>query len=471
MAPGAGDDARRAQAARALLVAAHREHWGTVLAAVARTVGGPLGGDLGIAEEATQDAFVQALEAWPRDGAPERPAAWLTTVARRRALDRVRRDAVLRRRLPLLAVEADRAAHAPHGPGGADGSGGAYGSGGAAGAADDGVPDERLALVLACCHPALAPEGRVALTLRMVCGLSTAEVARAFLVSEPTMAARLTRAKRKVAAAGVPLRVPPPPELAARLPTVLDVVHLAATAGHTASTGDALRRDDLAARALDLARVLAVLVPRDPEVLGLLALLVLTEARAPARTDAQGVPVPLEQQDRALWDAGLTAEGLRHLGTARRALGRRRPGRHLLQAEVAAVHARAASYAATDWQRLLLLHDALCATWPSPVVRLARAAAVGLARGPEQGLAALDAVAGDERLRSYPYLPAARGEMLRRLGRREEAAAELRRALALQPSAAERRGLERRLAALGAPEAPRRDGGPGGSGVSGGGER
>ena len=399
---------------------AHREEWGRVLATVARL----LDGDLATAEECTQEAFEQALRTWGERGVPLRPGAWLTTTARRRALDRVRREAALRARLPDLVVDE---------------------------AEDDDeeaavAVDDRLRLVFTCCHPALAPESRTALTLRMVCGLTTDEIARAFLVPEPTMAARITRAKKKVATARIPYRVPADEELPERLDGVLTVIHLAFTAGHT-SPGPELVRADLVARALDLARVLAVLMPDEPEVLGLLALLELTDARRAARVDAEGRLVLLEDQDRSLWDHEAMARGDALVVRGLRLTGPDRPaGRFLLQACIAGAHAEAVTWESTDWRATALLYERLAEVWPSPVVEVNRAVAVSFADGPEAGLAVLDAVPGDPALRSWHYLPATRADLLRRLGRREEAAADYRRALGMVSDGAERAFLRGRLA-------------------------
>jgi RNA polymerase sigma-70 factor (ECF subfamily) len=367
------------------------------------------------------------MAAWSQRGIPGNPAAWLTTAARRRALDVRRRDRTLRGKLPLL-VGTERAAA----PGDA-----------AADAAEASViPDERLRLVFTCCHPALAREAQVALTLRLLCGLTTAEIARAFLVSEPTMAARITRAKKKIAVARIPYRVPPEHELPDRLDAVLTVVHLLYTTGHTAPEGERLVRPELVERALDLARMLNTLMPDDREVRGLLALLLLNDARRATRADADGRLLLLEEQDRSRWDGPAIAEGSE---LVRQALRRGRPGRFAIQAAIAAVHAEAPSYEATDWRQILGLYDALLEVWRSPVVELNRAVAVTMVDGPEAGLRALDAVAGDARLASYPYLEAARADLLRRLGRRAEAADAYRGALGLATNEAERSFLCHRL--------------------------
>ncbi len=402
------------------LADAHRREWAFVLAATVRVAG-----DLDVAEECVQDAFVAALTTWQERGVPDSPGAWLTTTARRRALDRLRRDRTLRGKLPLL-VEPYAT-----GPGAADGE--------EAGV----IPDDRLRLVFTCCHPALAREAQVALTLRLVCGLTTAEIARAFLVSEPTMAARITRAKKKITVARIPYRVPPTHELPDRLDAVLTVVHLLYTTGHTAPRGDALVRTDLVERALDLARMLHALMPDDREARGLLALLLLSDARRATRTDLDGRLLLLEEQDRSRWDRQTIAEG-REL--VHQALRRGRPGRFTLQAAIAAVHADAPTYADTDWRQVLGLYDALLVVWPSPVVALNRAVAVAMVDGPAAGLAALDPLADDPRLAEYPYLAAARADLLRRLGLARDAAQAYRTALSLATNAAERDFLSRRLA-------------------------
>jgi RNA polymerase sigma-70 factor (ECF subfamily) len=373
-----------------------------------------------------QDAYATALTVWESRGIPDRPGAWLTTVARRRALDLLRRDATLARSLPLLvddAVEPE------------------------IDIADEvEIPDDRLRLICTCCHPALAPEAQVALTLRLLCGLSTAEVARAFLVSEPTMAARLTRAKRKIAAAKIPYRVPPAHELPERLNAVLGVIHLVFTTGHTAPVSENLVRRDLVERALDLSRMLRVLLPRDPDVAGLLALILLTDARRNTRTDRTGRLLLLEEQDRSQWNAAEIREGL---ALVREASQARPPGRYALQAAIAAVHASAASWEATDWNEVVSLYDGLCAIWPSPVVALNRAVAIGMAHGPAAGLDAIEAIADQPELAGYRYLPAARAEFLRRAGQTAEARAEYVAAIALTDNAVERAFLTDRLDALG----------------------
>jgi RNA polymerase sigma-70 factor (ECF subfamily) len=389
-----------------------------VLAATARVTR-----DLDAAEESVQDAYVAALEAWTRDGVPDNPAAWLTTVARRRALNAMRRRRTLHRKLPLLA--RPEATEVPDDP--------------------SVIPDDRLRLIFTCCHPALAREAQVALTLRLVCGVSTGDIAQTFLVPEPTMAARLTRAKKKIAAARVPYEVPGPEELPARLDTVLTVIHLLYTTGHTAPSGATLTRAEPAERALDLARMVVDLMPGDREAQGLLGLLTVNHARRATRTDEEGRLVLLEDQDRSAWDREAIEEGHRLVLAV---LEGGRPGRFALQAAIAALHAQADSYAATDWRQIVDLYDELLRIWPSPVVALNRAIAVSMVEGPEAGLAAVAALEADTRLAGYQYLPAARGDMLRRLGRREQAAAAYRTALRLADNDAEREFLERRLDAL-----------------------
>ena len=381
--------------------------------------------DLDLAEECVQDAFARALTTWSSEGVPNNPGAWLTTVARNRALDLLRRESTLRRKLPLL-VEDDVAPE-PSQP--------------------DEIPDDRLRLIFTCCHPALAVESQVALTLRLLCGLSTGEVARAFLVSEPTMAARITRAKKKISQARIPYRVPSRDELPARLDAVLVVLHLLFTTGHTAPAGGALVRGDLVGRALDLTRMLHTLLPR-AEVTGLLALIVLTDARSATRTAPNGRLLLLEEQDRGQWDRAAIDEGV---ALVRAALQAGPPGRYALQAAIAAVHGDALTWEETDWREIVALYGLLEARWPSPVVALNRAVAVGMASGPEAGLAALAPLAGDPALASYPYLPAARADFLRRLGRTAEARTSYEEALLLTENDVEQAFLAGRLAALSGP--------------------
>ncbi|MEV8504027.1 sigma-70 family RNA polymerase sigma factor [Actinoplanes sp. NPDC051475] len=397
---------------------AYRREWGRVLAATVRVTR-----DLDLAEECTQDAYARAVQAWERDGIPDRPGAWLTTVARNRATDLLRRETVLRRTLPLLVVDEVEA-----GPGESE---------------PPAVPDDRLRLIFTCCHPALAHEAQVALTLRLLCGLSTAEVARAFLVPEPTMAARITRAKKKIAAARIPYRVPAAEELPPRVGAVLEVVHLVFTTGHTAPAGARLARHDLADSAIRLARMLHDLLPGDGDVTGLLALLLLTDARRETRTAADGRLVPLEEQDRTRWDRRRIAEGTALLTEA---LSGRPPARYAVQAAIAAVHAEAPTWQDTDWTEICGLYEVLRRLWPNPVVELNRAVAVGMRDGPEAGLAALEPLLGEPALATYGYLSAARADFLRRLRRWDEALVAYEEAVTLTANDVERAFLGARLA-------------------------
>jgi RNA polymerase sigma factor (sigma-70 family) len=374
--------------------------------------------DLDLAEECVQDAFAKALTTWEAEGLPRNPGAWLTTTARNRALDLVRREATLRTKLPLLVMDVPADDHDP-------------------------FPDDRLRLVFTCCHPALAPEAQVALTLRLLCGLSTAEVARAFLVSEPTMAARLTRAKKKIAQARIPYRVPAAEDLPDRVDAVLAALHLLFTTGHTAPVGDQLVRHDLVARALDLSQMLRTLLPL-PEVDGLLALMLLSDARRATRVDDDGRLVLLEDQDRTAWDHEQVAQGLE---LVRQSLNPS-AGRYALQAAVAAVHAEAPSYQETDWREVVGLYDLMLRRWPSPVVQLNRAVAVGMAAGPQAGLDVLEPLLADPTLATYGYLPAARAAFLRELGRTDEARTAYEEALLLTENAVEQRFLAERLSDL-----------------------
>ncbi len=430
--PGGAD----AEAVRLAVASAYRSEWAFVLAATARWVG-----DLDLAEECTAEAFGRALVAWVRDGIPRSPGAWLTTTARRRAVDELRRARTLHRKLPLLldpetqsstegsaADPAELAAQEE--------------------AQDQVVTDDRLRLIFTCCHPALAREAQVALTLRLLCGLSTADIASAFLVSEPTMAARVTRAKRKIAGAHIPYRVPAAAELPERLDAVLTVVHLLFTTGHTDPAGAELLRGELVERAIDLGRLLVTLMPDEREAIGLLALMLLTDARREARVDAGTQLVLLEHQDRSRWDRRQIAEGER---LALEALRGGQPGRFALQAAIAGLHGAARTWAETDWRQVVVFYDLLLRAWPSPVVALNRAAAVAMADGPQAGLDALTEVERDGRLASYRYLPATRADLLRRLGRRPEAAAAYRSALALTGNASEREFLAARLAEVEGP--------------------
>jgi RNA polymerase sigma factor (sigma-70 family) len=386
---------------------AHENGWALVLAATVRVTR-----DLDLAEECVQEAYAAALERWPVAGIPASPVAWLTTVAKRRAIDTVRRERVLAAKLPLLTLDPDDARQET-GP---------------------------LALIFMCCHPALAAEAQPALTLRLVCGLPTAEIARAFLVSETTMAARLTRAKKKIAAARIPYRVPEAAELPARLRGVLGVVHLLFTAGHTAAAGASLLRTDLMERALHLARLLRELMPDEREVWGLLALLLVTHARRETRVDGAGRLVRLGDQDRSLWDRAAIDEGHQLIVDGLRG---GRPGRYVLQAAIASLYARAPTFEQTDWPQLVTLYDALLSVWPSPVVALNRTVAVAEVHGPEQALAEVEALERDGQLAAYQYLPAVKADLLRRLGRTAEAATAYRQALERTGNEVEREYLSR----------------------------
>ncbi|MEW6224924.1 MAG: DUF6596 domain-containing protein [Chloroflexota bacterium] len=405
---------------------AFREEHGRAVATLIRVLG-----DFDLAEEAVADAYVVALERWPADGVPANPGAWITTTARNRAIDRARRARrfadkaaaiardeafeAARREAALLAAAEDEMAP---------------------------IPDDQLRLIFTCCHPALAPEASVALTLRTLGGLTTPEIARAFLVPEPTLAQRLVRAKRKIREAGISYEVPAADRLAERLEPVLRVLYLVFNEGYDATAGDALIRRELCTEAIRMTRIVAELLPGEPEVVGLLALQLLTDARRPAREGLAGELVRLEDQDRGRWDAAAIAEGR---ALVDRALRMGRVGPYQLQAAIAAVHDEAPTAGLTDWPQILGLYEVLARLAPSPVVSLNRAVAVAEVAGPAAGLAAVDALAGDPAMAEYRFFHAARAELLRRLARWAEAAEAYRRALALAPNVPERGFLERRL--------------------------
>ncbi|QDE88041.1 RNA polymerase subunit sigma-24 [Myxococcus xanthus] len=402
-----------------ILERAHREDYGRIVATLIRV----LDGDFGAAEEMVQDAFAAALNQWPREGVPREPAGWLMRVARNKAVDRMRRSARLEARegaLEAVAPSVDDAEWQT-------------------------FPDDSLRLLFTCCHPALSPEAQVALALRCLCGLTTEEIARAFLVSPATLAQRLVRAQRKIRTARIPYIIPEPEALAERTEGVLHTLYLVFSEGYAATDGPALLRVDLCEEALRLARLARSLLPGDAEVASLRALMLLHHSRRRARVAADGGLVLLDRQDRSLWDGAQRDEGLGELGAAL-AMGARGP--YTVQAAIAALHAQAPRAEDTDWAQIAALYARLVVLTPGPVVALNHAAAVAMARGPEHGLSLVDDLEASGRLADYHLLPAARADLLRRLGRKDEAVSAYRRALAMVRTAPERRFLEARLREL-----------------------
>jgi RNA polymerase sigma-70 factor (ECF subfamily) len=393
-----------------------------VLATLIRLLGG-----FDAAEEALQDAFTAALDSWPSEGVPANPRAWLISTGRFKAIDRLRRDSRFQAALAGAAERLETSA-----PPASD--------------FDENLEDDRLRLIFTCCHPALSADARIALTLREVCGLGTEQIARAFLIAAPTLAQRIVRAKNKIRDAQIPYQVPARDELPGRLAVVLHVLYLVFNEGYSASSGDQVVRHDLSAEAIRLGRLLVELLP-EPEAIGLLALMLLHDARRLARTSEQGELILLDEQDRSLWNREQIGEGL---ALVEQALTSKRIGPYALQAAIAAVHAEAPAAALTDWRQIVGLYDVLLRMEASPVVELNRAAAIAMHDGPEMGLALVDAILGRGELADYHLAHSARADLCRRLGRTEEAIAAYERALALTTQAPERRFLERRLAELGA---------------------
>ena len=408
--------------AREQIEALYRSDSRRVLATLIRLLGG-----FDTAEEAMHDAFTAALDSWPRDGVPENPRAWLISTGRFKAIDRLRRGARFNQALAAAADQLEGSV--PPAP---DFN-------------DDSLEDDRLRLIFTCCHPALAADARIALTLREVCGLETEEIARAFLIPAPTLAQRIVRAKGKIRDARIPYQVPSRSELPDRLDAVLHVLYLVFNEGYSASAGDSVIRHDLSAEAIRLGRLLTELLP-EPEATGLVALMLLHDARRTARTSPEGELILLDEQDRSLWNREQIQEGL---ALVEKALASRRFGPYTLQAAIAAVHAEAPTAAATDWRQIVGIYDVLLRVEASPVVELNRAAAVAMRDGPEIGLALIDAILARGELGDYHLAHSARADLCRRLGRTPQAIAAYQRALALTTQAPERRFIERRLAELG----------------------
>jgi RNA polymerase sigma-70 factor (ECF subfamily) len=412
--------------------AVFREEWGRIVASLIRHTG-----NWDLAEECAQDAFTEALRRWPAEGVPSKPGAWLTTVARNRAIDKLRRAKRGDQLLEQVALDPTLAPPPHDAPGGADEVEEMI--------SESGIEDDRLRLIFTCCHPALALEGRVALTLRALAGLTTPEIAKAFLVSEPTMNKRLTRAKAKIAAAGIPYRVPPGHLLPERTGGVLAVLYLLFNEGYAASAGEELLRSQLCDEAIRLTRLLVTLMPDEPETAGLLALMLFSDSRRDARVSGTGELITLEQQDRSRWDQAAIAEASELLASA---LRRGAAGPYQLQAAISGCHADAASVEQTDWRQIAALYELLLEALPSPVVRLNRAVAVAMAGDIDAALSEIDTLAAEGALGDYHLLEAARADLYRRRGDSAEAAAAYRRSLAAGPPERQRQFLEQRLAEL-----------------------